>query len=295
MTICFVKLPRDVIAISGADNRTFLQGLVSQDMDQITAETSAYSALLTPQGKYLHDFIVVQTGDVLLVDCEAGRGADLIQRLSHFRLRADVQLELRADLCVFAILGDGAHEAMELSMKPGQTVPIADGQAFTDPRASGLGCRLIGSPAAILDWLAQAHIPEADFGTYDALRISLEIPDGSRDMEVEKSTLLESNFDVLNGIDWEKGCYMGQELTARTKYRGLVKRKLAAFQATHPSQIPGETVIAGDQKVGEIRSRSGDLVLISIRLDALVSADSAPQALLVGGEPLIELPKPTVL
>lgn len=294
MTICFVKLPRDVIAISGADNRTFLQGLVSQDMDQITAETSVYSALLTPQGKYLHDFIVVQTGDALLVDCEAGRGADLIQRLSRFRLRADVQLELREDLCVFAILGDGAHAAMGLSMEPGQTVPLADGQAFTDPRASGLGCRLIGSPAPILDWLAQAHIPEADFETYDALRISLEIPDGSRDMEVEKSTLLESNFDELNGIDWEKGCYMGQELTARTKYRGLVKRKLAAFQATHPSQIPGETVLVGDQKVGEIRSRSGDSVLITIRLDALEPADSATQALLVGGEPLIELPKPTV-
>jgi len=284
MTICFVNLPRDIIAISGADNRTFLQGLVSQDMDRTSAETSVYSALLTPQGKYLHDFFVAQSGDSLLVDCEAGRGADLIQRLSRFRLRADVQLEPREDLSVFAVLGDGAHETLGLSTTPGQTAPLADGLAFTDPRASELGCRLIGPSAGSLEWLAQAGVTEAGFETYDALRISLEIPDGTRDMDVEKSTLLESNFDTLNGIDWEKGCYMGQELTARTKYRGLVKRKLSAFQATHASQVPGENVLLGEQKVGDIRSRSGDHILVSIRLDAL---ESGPEQLTVRGKPLI--------
>jgi tRNA-modifying protein YgfZ len=285
MTTCYVTLPRDIVEISGADNRTFLQGLVSQDMDRISTAMSVYSALLTPQGKYLHDFFVAQSGDSLLVDCETGRGGDLIQRLSRFRLRADVQLEPREDLRVVAVFGAGAPEALGLSMEPGQTVPIADGLAFIDPRAFALGCRVIGSLAATQNWLEQAGVPETDFESYDALRISLEIPDGSRDMDVEKSTLLESNFDNLNGIDWEKGCYMGQELTARTKYRGLVKRKLAAFQATHASQIPGETVLMGDKKVGEIRSRSGNRILISIRLDAL---DSAPQSLSVAGEPLTE-------
>ena len=286
MTICFVQLPRDIVAISGADNRTFLQGLVSQDMDQISAVTSVYSALLTPQGKYLHDFFVAQSGDTLLVDCEAGRGADLIQRLSRFRLRADVQLELQEAQSVFAILGDDAHKTLGLSIEHGQSAPIAGGLAFSDPRASALGCRLIGSSAETLDWLAKAGVPEADFEIYDALRISLEVPDGSRDMDVEKSTLLESNFDNLNGIDWEKGCYMGQELTARTKYRGLVKRKLAAFRATHPTQGPGATVLMGEQKVGEIRSRSGDNILVSIRIDALESSESGPAQLTVGGKPL---------
>ncbi|MEP4379738.1 MAG: folate-binding protein [Alphaproteobacteria bacterium] len=290
MTIFSVKLPRDVVAISGADNRTFLQGLVSQDMDRVSAMLSVYSALLTPQGKYLHDFFVAQFGDGLLLDCEAGRGADLIQRLSRFRLRADVQLEPRDDLGVFAILGEGAHDALGLSPVAGQTAPIAlndrvtKGLAFTDPRAPALGCRLIGPDVETPDWLTRAGIAEADFDTYDALRISLEVPDGSRDMDIEKSTLLESNFDALNGIDWEKGCYMGQELTARTKYRGLVKRRLAAFKATHASQIPGTDVLLGDQKVGDIRSRSGDHLLISIRLDAL---ESGGQQLTVGGEPLI--------
>ena len=284
MTIQYVKLPREIIAISGADNRTFLQGLVSQDMEQISAAKSVYSALLTPQGKYLHDFFVVQSAHTLLVDCEAGRGADLIRRLSRFRLRADVQLEPRDDLCVFAIFGDGAHEQMGLSTAPGQTTPIAGGLALTDPRIPALGCRLIGPEAEVLGWLAQAQLAGGEFEAYDALRISLEVPDGSRDMDIEKSTLLESNFDILNGIDWEKGCYMGQELTARTKYRGLVKRRLTAFRATHMSQIPGEPVLMGEQKVGEIRSRSGDHLLVSIRLDAL---DSGPDGLTAKGEPLV--------
>ncbi len=284
MTICFVKLPRDVLAISGDDKRTFLQGLVSQDMDRPSIDTSVYSALLTPQGKYLHDFFVAQSGDSLLLDCEAGRGADLIQRLSRFKLRADVQLEPRDDLSVFGVLGDGAHELLGLSTTLGHSAPVADALAFTDPRASEMGCRLIGSSADTLEWLAQAGLTEAAFETYDALRISLEIPDGSRDMDVEKSTLLESNFDMLNGIDWEKGCYMGQELTARTKYRGLVKRRLAAFQATHASQVPGENVLMGEQKVGSIRSRSGDKILVSVRLDAL---ESELEQLTAGGKPLI--------
>ena len=291
MTICSVKLQRDIVAISGADNRTFLQGLVSQDMDRISPVMSVYSALLTPQGKYLHDFFVARSGDGLLLDCEAGRGADLIQRLSRFKLRADIQLEPRDDLCVFAILGDGALEAVGLSKTLGQTVPIAGGLAFTDPRASALGCRLIGSGTEILAWLAEARIGEADFDTYDALRISLEVPDGSRDMDVEKSTLLESNIDTLNGIDWDKGCYMGQELTARTRYRGLVKRRLTAFQATHPSQVPGETVLLGDQKVGDIRSRSGDYILASIRLDA---QESGAGQLTAAGEPLTTKAEPKV-
>ena len=287
MTICHVQLPRDVVAISGADSRTFLQGLVSQDMERVSDATSVYSALLTPQGKFLHDFFVIQSADGLLLDCESGRGADLVQRLSRFRLRADVQLDPRDDLAVFAIIGDGAAGTMGLSPEPGHTVTIADGRACTDPRDPALGCRLVATPAGARDWLGQAGIPEADFDAYDALRIALEIPDGSRDIEIEKSTLLESNFDVLNGIDWDKGCYMGQELTARTKYRGLVKRRLAAFQATHASQVPGETVLLGDQKVGEIRSRSGDRLLISIRLDAL---ESGAERLSAAANPLADIP-----
>lgn len=269
MSFSFAKLPRDVVAIRGEDSRSFLQGLISQDIERVSETAAAYSALLTPQGKYLHDFLLCASGTELFLDCEAERSADLISRLSRFKLRADVTFEQRHDLSVFAVFGEGALAKLGRSETPGDAAIVGDQIVFTDPRSPSLGCRIIGPEQQFLEYAEDHEIREADFETYDAHRIALEVPDGSRDMEVEKSTLLESNFEPLNGIDWDKGCYMGQELTARTKYRGLVKRRLSAFRATSPSQTPGRPVMLGDRNVGEIRSRSGDHVLVSIRLDAL--------------------------
>lgn len=273
MSSSFVRLPRDIVAIGGSDCRSFLQGLISQDIERVTDDTSAYGALLTPQGKYLHDFFICISGSQLLLDCEAGRGADLIGRLSRFKLRADVVLEERADLSVAAAFGPNVIQELGLPEAPGTTLREKGVITMADPRLPALGCRIIGPWDEVVGHLKQTGLTESAFESYDTHRISLEVPDGSRDMEIEKSTLLESNFEPLNGIDWEKGCYMGQELTARTKYRGLVKRRLAAFRATSPSQEPGRPVMIGDRTVGEIRSRSGDHLLVSIRLDAL-SGDS---------------------
>lgn len=283
MSTFHVPLPREVIALDGADSQTFLQGLVSQDMERVAEDRAVYTALLTPQGKFLHDFFVMKSGDRLWIDCEAGRGQDLIARLSRFRLRADVRFEPMGDHVVHAVIGPDAGKALALADTPGAACATADVLACTDPRNTALGCRVLGPQGAVEALMDGNGIAAAGFEAYDMLRISLEIPDGSRDMEIEKSTLLESNFDSLNGIDWDKGCYMGQELTARTKYRGLVKRRLSAFRATDDAQIVGEAVHKADQKVGEIRSRSGDHILVSIRLDAL---DSAPEALSAAGRPL---------
>ncbi|MDG2269844.1 MAG: folate-binding protein [Alphaproteobacteria bacterium] len=269
MSIYFTQLPRTLVEISGADQRTFLQGLISQDIDKVTEQHSAYGTLLTPQGKYLHDFIIQQNRDNLLFDCEAGRETDLITRLSRFKLRADVALETRPDLVVFAVFGEGVTDAFGLDTEEGATTRLDDIIATIDPRTKALGCRLTGSPDSVLDLLRAHDSSEAAFQTYDQLRISLQVPDGSRDLEIEKSILLESNIDDLHGIDWDKGCYMGQELTARTKYRGLVKRGLRAFRTESRGVKPGDPVMAGEKVVGDIRSASGDLVLASVRIDAL--------------------------
>ena len=284
MSASHVRLSRDVVAIDGADRLTFLQGLVSQDMERVCEDMSVYSALLTPQGKFLHDFFVMASGDRLLLDCEAGRGDDLIQRLSRFRLRADVQLSRLDNFRVSALFGPGATACASLSGAAGTTLATDGVIVCIDPRNEAIGCRATGPHESLDDYLSRLGVPEVDIASYEALRISLEIPDGSRDMEIEKSTLLECNFDELNGVDWEKGCYMGQELTARTKYRGLVKRRLSAFRATDASQKPGETVLLGDRKVGEIRSRSGENLLVSIRIDAL-EADG--DGLSAAGNPLL--------
>jgi folate-binding protein YgfZ len=130
---------------------------------------------------------------------------------------------------------------------------------------------LIGPEASIIKFLQDHDIPEVAFDAYDQRRIARGVPDGTRDLEVEKSILLESNIDELHGIDWEKGCYMGQELTARTKYRGLVKRRLHAFETTVNAAEPGDPILSGDKEVGNVRSTNGNLLLASIRTDALES------------------------
>jgi folate-binding protein YgfZ len=273
MPISYTELPRDIVEISGADQRTFLQGLISQDVANVTPQQSAYGALLTPQGKYLHDFIMVQRGDKLLLDCEQGRSADLVSRLSRFRLRADVALDLRADFKVFVAFGDRTARALGLEGSPGTTLQDGHVSLMVDPRTDRLGCRLIGPAEDIAAILGQSDLRAAEFRDYDQLRISLGVPDGSRDMEIEKSILLESNIDDLHGIAWEKGCYMGQELTARTKYRGLVKRRLVAFEAVDNDAAPGDPLVADGKVVGEVRSASGNLLLASVRTDAMDNAE----------------------
>ena len=117
-------------------------------------------------------------------------------------------------------------------------------------------------------------LAEGNWEAHDRLRVSLGIPDGSRDMQVDKTVLLEAGFDELNGVDWDKGCYMGQELTARTKYRGLVKRRLMPVLVDGPMPAPGTPVMAGGREAGEIRSGAGNTALALIRLNMLESSNS---------------------
>jgi folate-binding protein YgfZ len=275
MPVTFTRLPRDLVDISGSDQRSFLQGLISQDVEKVSGDRSVYGTLLTPQGKYLHDFIIAEIDSHLLFDSEPGRSEDLVARLSRFKLRADISFETRPDLAVFAVFGDGAADLLSLPPNPGATTQIGDITAMVDPRSAPLGARLVGPLESLQNFLTGLAATESDFDAYDQLRISLQVPDGSRDLDIEKSILLESNIDLLNGIDWEKGCYMGQELTARTKYRGLVKRRLLAFQADSNSAKSGDDVLSGDKVVGEVRSTNGDCFLASVRIDALDESGSA--------------------
>lgn len=268
MPVTYTELPRDIVEISGTDQRSFLQGLISQDIEKVTLENSVYGTLLTPQGKFLHDFIILQNDDRLVFDCEQGRSADLVNRLSRFKLRADVQLRPQPEAKVYAVFGDGAAKHVGLDPAIGTTTRTGETLLTVDPRTEDLGCRLIGPESSILAFLQEREIQAVAFNAYDQLRISLGIPDGTRDLDIEKSILLESNIDNLHGIDWEKGCYMGQELTARTKYRGLVKRGLFAFENNGAAE-PGEAVLSGDKEVGDVRSTNGNLLIASVRIDAL--------------------------
>lgn len=267
---CFTLLDdRGILAVGGADRRSFLQGLVSNDVNKVSPARACYSALLTAQGKYLHDFMMVEGDEAILLDGEAARLADLKRRLSIYRLRAKVNIEERPDLAVAAVFGGSALAALGLPEEPGAVRPLASGVGFVDPRLPALGVRCILPRTSAEAVLTAAGLVEARFEDYDRLRLALGIPDGGRDLVPDKSILLEAGFDELNGVDWNKGCYIGQELTARTKYRGLIKRRLVPIRIDGPSPASGTIVYADGRDVGEMRSSRDGRGLALLRIDAL--------------------------
>ena len=270
---------RGILKASGADLRDFLQGIVSNDVTKVSGTRAVWSAFLTPQGKFLHEFFLAAkgegaaNGDGLLLDCEAERLDDLKRRLSVYKLRSKVALaDGRADYRVAALLGEDALSALDLPPETGAARALDGGIAFVDPRLPSLGARALLPRGDAEATLERAGFAFSDLAAYDALRLRHGVPDGSRDLEVEKSLLLESGFDELHGIDWDKGCYMGQELTARTKYRALIKKRLVPVEIDGPPVESGTAIMAADRQAGTLRSSSGARGLALIRLEYLDAA-----------------------
>jgi folate-binding protein YgfZ len=234
---------RAVIVLSGEDRLAFLQGLVSNDVAQAAPGRAVWAALLTPQGKWLADFFVFADDGRLLLDAEAAQAEMLVQRLSRFRLRSKVALALAPELGVAAGWG-GA--------------PLPAGIAAPDPRHPGAGWRAL---------LPEPPAGDATPADYNRHRLSLGLPAGSQDLDSEKSVLLEAGFDELAGVSWSKGCYMGQELTARTKYRGLLKKRLFPVAVEGPLPPRGTPVLREDgAELGEMRSGQEGLGLALLRM-----------------------------
>lgn len=260
---------RGLLKVEGEDRAEFLQGLISNDIDLVTPDCAIWAALLTPQGKYLHDFFIVQRDDAFYLDCEAERLMDLGQRLRKYVLRADVSLDVVKDCTVVAMFGDSVGQALGLPEEAGAAGAWGGGVVYFDPRLASAGSRAVLPSDNVMQVAESAGFVMSDRDAYDRMRLSHGLSDGSRDLIVEKSILLESNFDELHGVDWQKGCYMGQELTARTKYRGLVKKRLLPIRIEGPVPLPGEPVLDGDRNIGEVRSAIEGMGLALIRLDAM--------------------------
>lgn len=275
---------RGVLEVAGADRLTFLQGLISNDVRKLAPNRALYAAFLTPQGKYLHDFFLVEHGDVIWLEGERARLPDLLRRLSMFKLRAKVSLaDVSANFTIAVAFGADVGSKLGLAADLGTAASFGDGIAYIDPRLAELGARLIVPSSAGLRAIEAAGLARAETGDYDRLRLSLGVADGSRDLTVEKAILLEAGFDELHGVDWDKGCYMGQELTARTKYRALIKKRLMPVKVAGPLPGPGTAVTLGDQEVGEMRSGRGDLALALLRLELVNEAAKTGVPLLAGG------------
>ena len=237
---------RGKVIISGPDRYTFLQGLITNDIYKLGEKKSLlYSCLLTPQGKFLYDFFISEEENNLILDCEGHERAENLEKvLSMYKLRANITFAHEKHTDVFAIFG----------------AP----RGLADPRHSEMGYRSFEKPE---------NVEERSFDSWDVHRIKLCIPDGSRDMIQKNSTLLECHIDKLNGVSFDKGCYMGQELTARTHYRGLIKKHL--YTVT-PDMLDldclpafGEPIERQGKIIGEMRSSCENIGLALLKDEAL--------------------------
>jgi hypothetical protein len=290
MADAFFLWPEDrgLIRIDGAEARPFLQGIVSNDVNKVSSARAIYAALLTPQGKYLHDFFIAELDGALMLDCEAVRRDDLLRRLARFKLRSKVSLAPGPDTHAVALIyGSAALSAVGLATERGAAKPYAGGVVYADPRLREIGARAIVPRASATTALAAAGIAPGSAADYETLRLELGLPDGSRDLEIEKSILLESGFDELAGVDWDKGCYMGQELTARTHYRALIKKRLVPVRIQGPTPPPGTPIFAGGSEVGIMRSARDGAGLALLKIEAL---SGIPE--LSAGEARIAVRKP---
>ena len=232
-------LPRTVVRVTGDHVRDFFQGLVTNDLRKLSPEKPLYSALLTPQGRFLFDFFLLDTPDILL-EVSASHCEALIKKLCFYRLRAKVFFE-PLKWYVYARWGDSAN---------------AGGVIFCDPRLADMGERIL-SPTP----LTTTASPE-EFLSH---RLSLGVPDTE---DLEGLFPLEGNLDYLNGVDFHKGCYVGQEVTSRVKRRGTVRKRLfpVCLDTCPPA---GTAIFSGARAVGEIRSGVGRNALGLVRVDKL--------------------------
>lgn len=254
---------RTVIRLSGEDRIAFLQGLITNDANLLTQGEVLYAALLSPQGKFLHDFFLIPYAEQILLDINKTRAADLIGRFNVYKLRSKVQIEM-TDMKVTALWDN------PISQQP----PAA--LSYPDPRLPALGWRVYG----------EVDISGATQGDYEFHRVTLGVPDGATDMHIEKSFLLEFDFERLRGVNFSKGCYVGQEVTARSKFRGQVRRQLTRISAEKILPPLGTSVTSDGVIIGELRSTSGSVGLALLNIEAL---EKAASPLMAGDIPITVL------
>jgi folate-binding protein YgfZ len=281
---------RRIIRASGKDTYTFLQGMISNDISKVSNNQSIYSTFLTPQGKFLNDFFVIKHKDHLLLDCEKGREDSLVERLENYKLGSDIVFQKEPGYQVFALITND-FSVFNLEDKIlGSTVSSESTITMLDPRHKKLGLRSIILKEEGKSFFKKEGFSNVTFDEYEKLRIPLGIPDGSRDIEVGKGLLMESGVSELNGIDWDKGCYLGQELTARTKFRGQLKRRLIPVKSEGPCPKHGSEIHLQEKLIGTVRSGIDNYAIALLEIDHVKKQESSKEKLTAQGIPLIPIP-----
>lgn len=272
---------RAVLRITGADARQFLDNVITNDVDSLKADQARFAALLTPQGKIVADFFVIgaseDDGGGFLIDAPAALAEDIAKKLGFYKLRAAVAIEPRPDLAVAAIL-DGAANA-EL------------GVVYDDPRAAALGQGVILPAANAKADLEGAGFIVVEAADYHERRIALGIPDGGKDFTYSDAYPHETGMDQLNGVDFKKGCFIGQEVVSRMERKTTPRTRIV--QATFDTApFPGVEVKAGEKPAGHMGSGVNGKGLAMVRLDRVHDALAKGEKITAGGIQ-ISLQKPS--
>ena len=261
---------RIIIEIIGADTKKFLQPLITNNIDLVSSKKSIYAALLSPQGKYIFDFFIFENSinGHLSIDCAKNRCAELLEKLNIYKLRYKINFNINNNISIFSIYGTDYSE-LELKLKEvsleGSTEKINNNIILVDPRNKKLGLRIYSNLSSPIEGFNK--IPDGEKSDLDYIRIELSVPNPDLDLEIEKSFLIENNFEFINAIDFKKGCYVGQENTARQKYRGTAKKKLFLIRIIGNDIINGTKIYYNERVVGTMRSSCKDIGLATIRTD----------------------------
>ncbi len=264
---------RGVVKVSGDDARTFLNGLLTADVADTAPGAAQFAALLTPQGKIIADCIVVMADGGYLLDCPAELAPVLADRLKFYKLRAKITIENLSGSFAVAAVWDGA-------------APPSAGLVYSDPRLATLGQRIIVAVADAPLLAAKIGAEPADASAYEAHRIALGVPRGGDDFVYGDAFPHEADMDQFGGIDFHKGCYIGQEVVSRMEHRGTARNRVVPVRIDGDAPASGLPVMAGGKQVGLTGSAAGQRGLALLRLDRVADANAAGHALTAGGATL---------
>ena len=245
---------RAIICVTGEDAEALLNRLFTNSMLDMAGGSARYAALLSPQGKLLFDFLVYRHEAAFWIDCRRDQAADLAKKLNMFRLRAKATIQVRDDLAVAASWGGSR--------------PEAPGPMFRDPRHEALGERVVGSPDRLAGF---GEDPEE----YRAHRMALGVPDGGTDWPYGDTFVHDANLDLLHGVDFDKGCYVGQEVVSRVHHRGSARKRIVRVHFHGDPPAVGAELMAGDTRLGQIMSVLSRDGLAAVRIDRLADAVTA--------------------
>ena len=249
------------ISIKGRDIKDLLQGIITNDINKCDKKV-IYSCLLTPQGKFLSDFFIIPLEDYYIFEINKAFIDIFISKLKLYKLRSNVEIQEVQNLTSIAIVKSSIDRSLEL----GFLISNDDFIEYVDPRNLNLGHKIIIKNDLVDKFIDSKKYELMSLQNYEKIMIENLIPNSTKDLIIEKSLLLENNFDNINALDWDKGCYIGQELTARMRYRAILKKSLRLIKLNSGKVLAGDAVFFDKNNIGQITSIIDELGLAMIKI-----------------------------